>query len=476
MNTFSRISCLVALGGLAAVLAGCASVGPDYEPPAFDDLPEAWSTPALPEVAEALSPTNGWLTLADPVLDDLLADVRARNCTLAAASATFDALAARYGASRAAYFPQLNAQGTVGLDRQTQWAHGAGVEVPDNPGGLYSLGLSMGWELDLWGRVRRSVEAARAEMDAGAEDVRDALISLQAQAALQYLVVRTAQARLQCARENIELQENTLKLAQDRFDAGLTGELDVRQGEMNLAATRASVPQLQASLEEALANLCVLTGHAPGGLEALREPASIPQPPDGAVPQSLPADVLRRRPDVRRAERQLAAQTAAIGIAKADLYPRLSLSGDFSFTSTDAGKFFTGDATDYTLGPALSWPIFSAGRIRNNIRAQEAQTRAVLATYRGTILSALAECETALANYASEHLRAAHLAEARDAARASVLLSEELYRSGLADFQNVLDMQRQLTSYEDALASSRGQLAAALVSILRAFAIAPPAP
>ena len=252
-----------------------------------------------------------------------------------------------------------------------------------------------------------------------------------------------------------------------RFEAGLTGELDVRQAEMNLAATTAQVPTLKAGIEQALNGLCGLTGRLPGGLEALREPA--PVPAADTLPGILPADLLRRRPDIRSAERRLAAQTAKIGVAQADYYPQLALNGTFALAATDAGEFGKKASQDYGIGPSLTWAIFTAGKVRHHVKAEEAAARAARADYEQTVLAAFGECEDALAALANDGERLAALREAVTAAEQTAALVDELYRTGLTDFQGVLDAQRQLAQYQDALAQSLGQSAADLVAAYKAF-------
>ena len=457
-----RCACL----GLASLLggAGCLSVGPDYRAPETA-APEAWRTPAG-ESPETL--TEWWKVFNDPALEALVGEVRAQNKDLAAAVARMDAYAAAVGMARADLFPAVGAQGAAGWDRQSERVHvPEAYEATDNPGWLYQAGFSASWELDLWGRVRRSVEAARGQLDASLEDVRHLQVMLQAQVAAEYVELRMNQRRRTYAQENIELQAETLQVVRGRFDAGLTGELDVRQAEMNLAATTAQVPALESQIEKSLNALCVLTGKLPGALEALREPG--PVPAATALPGLLPVELLRRRPDIRSAERALAAQTAKIGVAKADYFPALALNGTFALAATDGGELFTSAAQDFTVGPSLTWAIFNAGKIRNHVRAEEASTRAALAAYEQTVLAAYQECETALAAYGNEAKRLAALRDAAKAAEQSVELVNELYRSGLANFQNVLDMQRQLSSYQDAQAQSLGQSAANLVAVYKAF-------
>ena len=256
-------------------------------------------------------------------------------------------------------------------------------------------------------------------------------------------------------------------MVQDRFKAGLTGELDVRQAEMNLAATTSMVPSLKSETTSALNALCVLTGLLPGSLEDLRVAGKVPAA--SVLPGILPAELLRRRPDIRSAERSLAAQTAKIGMAKADFLPKLALNGTFSLVASESGDWFTSGAQNYSVGPSLTWAVFTAGKVRSRVRSEEAATRAALAAYEQAVLTAYQECEDALAAFANESSRLASLRTAVEAAEKSVELVLELYRSGLVNFQNVLDVQRQLSQYQDALAQSMGLSAKSLVSVYKAF-------
>ena len=454
--------------GLAAGLfllgGGCLSVGPDYQRPETA-VPEAWRG-VTGESDETMA--EWWTVFGDPALEGLVADVRANNRDLAAAVARMEGYAASLGMARADYFPTAAGQGAAEYDRQSERVHTPPeYAATDNPDWLYQAGFSMSWELDLWGRVRRSMEAARGQLEASEEDVRNVQVMLQAETAAVYIRLRTLQQQLEYARRNIELQQETLKVVKGRFEAGLTGELDVRQAEMNLAATTAQVPTLKAGIEQALNGLCGLTGRLPGGLEALREPA--PVPAADTLPGILPADLLRRRPDIRSAERRLAAQTAKIGVAQADYYPQLALNGTFALAATDAGEFGKKASQDYGIGPSLTWAIFTAGKVRHHVKAEEAAARAALADYEQTVLAAFGECEDALAALANDGERLAALREAVTAAEQTAALVDELYRTGLTDFQGVLDAQRQLAQYQDALAQSLGQSAADLVAAYQAF-------
>ena len=448
----------------AMLAGGCLTVGPDYAAPEAA-TPEAWLAPAG-DSAETLE--QWWKVFGDPALESLVEEVRAGNRDLAAALARMDAYAASYGMARADYFPEVAGQAGAGWDRQSERVHvPEAYEATDNPAWLYQGGFTMSWELDLWGRVRRSVESARGQLEASQEDCRNLQVMLLAQAASEYVQLRTLQKRLAYAEENIALQEETLKVVKGRYDAGLTGELDVRQAEMNLAATRAQVPTLRSGVASAMNALCLLAGRLPGSMDALAAGGEVPAATE--LPGLLPAELLRRRPDVRSAERKLAAQTAKIGVAKADFFPKLALNGTFALASTYGSDFASTAAQDFNAGPTLSWAIFNAGKIRNHVRAEEAATRAALADYERTVLAAYGECEDALAAYANEGERLASLREAVDAAEKTVGLVGELYRSGLVDFQGVLDSQRQLSQYQDPLAQSMGQSAAGLVSVYKAF-------
>ena len=451
---------------LPLVLAGCISVGPDYEAPDVP-VPDAWRNAPEAGEAGAASATAGWWTVfGDPALDAIVERVHADNLTLASSVATMEAYAAQLNMERAGYFPAVAASGQTGEDRQSEVLH-AETEYPDNPAWLYNAGLSFSWELDLWGRVRRSVEAARGQLEASEEDLRGTRLSLEASAVSEYITLRTLQRRIAYAEHNLDLQEESLKLARGRFDAGLVSELDVHQAEMNLAYTRSTIPSLKAAVESTLNNLCVLVGALPGALDDLSAPAPVPFAAD--LPDVVPADLLRRRPDVRAAERRFASSTAAIGVAKGDLYPKFSLNGQFALSTTYSDKFFDQAAQSYFIGPAFSWDIFTAGKIRNNVRAKEAAARGALADYRNTVLGAFAECESAFASWRGNVRKLDALQETVEAAGKSVELAENLYRNGLTDFQNLLDMQQQLTQYEDAYAQAQGSVASALVDIHKAL-------
>ena len=464
----SRARCLAA-AALLPLIAGCLSVGPDFRAPEWDG-PEAWSATNAPVASPLPDGAPWWSVFGDPVLDALEAELLEQNLSLAAAVARLDSAAAQLGATRAGLAPSADLSASAAYDRQSGEVHGSGSKVPDNPDWLFRPGASFSWELDFWGRVRRSVEAASADLASAAQDVRDARRLLAAQLATSYISLRTYQTRLDYARKNATLQADTLELVRARRDAGLNGDLDLRQAEMNLASTRAGIPPLEAQIDSTLNSICTLLGRPPGSKEELREPAPVPLPDDAALPASLPADLLRNRPDVAAALANFHAAVARIGAAKAELYPRVSLGGSFVFAATGTDNLFKDNAQNYSVGPSIQWPVFSAGRLRSQVRAKESSARAAEARFREAVLSAVAECETALSSrrHAVEVLD--DLRAAATAAEEAAKLSDSLYRTGLTDFQNVLDMQRQLASTRDALAQGVGAAASALVDVWKAFA------
>ncbi len=461
MKYFSIPQCLLAAAA-PALLVGCISLGPDFKAPEWDG-PEAWSgdtasTAVLPDGAP------WWSVFNDPVLDALETELLDQNPSLAAAVARLDASAAALGMARAGWAPSVSLSGSASYDRQP------GEKTDSNPDWYYKPGASLSWELDFWGRVRRSVEAAAADLAASEQDLLDSRRLLAAQLASSYISLRTAQARLAYARENVELQSDTLELVRSRCEAGLNPDLDLRQAEMNLATTRASIPSLEAEIDSDLNSIAALVGAWPGSQEALREPAPIPLPDEAALPAALPADVLRNRPDVAAALHDFHAAVARIGAAKAEMFPKVSINGSFAFTSNDTGNLFKETSQSYSIGPSIEWPIFTAGKLRNQVRSYEASARAAEADFRNAVLSAAAECESALSSRRAAAAALGDLHDAVTAAGQAVDLVDTLYRNGLTDFQNVLSMQQQLASNQDSLAQGIGSAADALVGVWKSFA------
>jgi NodT family efflux transporter outer membrane factor (OMF) lipoprotein len=455
------------LAGMLGLLlmAGCMAVGPDYRPPEVG-ISETWQQGGDP----ALVPTRAvnrrwWAAFKDPLLDGLVAQVETNNLDVRQSIARVREARANLGVARGTWWPEANAEGSAIRQRTSENGlnSGGGTET------LYGAGLDASWELDLFGRIGRSVESARADYQASEEDRGDVLISMQAELARTYFDMRTFQARLAAAEGNISSQQQVLKLTQSRFKNGLATGLDVAQAEQVLAASQAEVPPLRVGLTQAINTLAVLLGQTPGSLpEELGRPAPIPVPPP-RVAIGVPADLLRQRPDIRRAERQLAAQTARIGVATADLYPRLSLSGTFAFEAIDAGDLLQGGSKAFGFGPTLRWLLFDGGRVRAQIAVEDARTEQALLAYEQTVLNALNEVENTLSQYLNQRTRQAALDRSVQAAQRALRLATRLYRDGLVDFQNVLDAQRALFDNENQQAAARGNTSIFLVQLYKAL-------
>ncbi|NDY71521.1 TolC family protein [Desulfobacter hydrogenophilus] len=451
---------------LGFLLAGCAVVGPNYVAP-DPGVPKGWNT-ALPNGLTATPPdartlAGWWSTFKDPELTKLIERAVAGNLDLGLGRARVREARARRGIARADGFPTINVSGAatrVGTSSETD----LGTEND-----LYDAGFDAGWEIDLFGRVRRSVEAAGASLEASQEGLHDVMVSLLAEVALNYVEVRSFQTRLSLAEANQRTQEQTYGMVVTRSQTGLTSNLDLEQARYNLEETRSQIPLLQVGLEQAKNRLAVLVGQNPGSLkDELAERKTIPMPfPKIAV--GVPADVLRRRPDIRKAERELAAQTARIGAATALLYPRFTLSGSIGLEALSVAAMLEKESGTFDLGPSFQWNLFDAGRIRQNIEVQNAIQEQALIRYEASVLKALAEVEDTLTGYAEEQVRQRSLKAASGAAQRAVGLAEDQYQSGLTDFQNVLNGQRALLSLQDQLAQSQGAVTSHLISLYKAL-------
>jgi NodT family efflux transporter outer membrane factor (OMF) lipoprotein len=364
--------------------------------------------------------------------------------------------------AKADLFPTLDATGSANWSRSNKDT-GSG-KTSD----LFAATFDAGWELDIFGGVRRSVEAAEADLQANYEDLRNVLVSLIGEVVLNYIEVRTFQTRLTVAEANLEAQNETYQLTLWRYQAGLSDGLAVQQARYNLENTRSQIPTLHIGLEEAMNRLAGLLGEQPGKVHTeLEERKPTPIPPF-EVAIGVPADVLRRRPDVRRAEREIAAQAARVGVATADLYPKFTLSGSIGLEALSLSNPSSGTWT-LSGGPRITWAIFKAGAIRQNIEAQSALQEQYLIAYEAAVLSALEEVENALVAYAEEQHRRDDLRKAMEAAQKAVELAQHKYNAGLTDFSNVLDAQRSLLSFQDQVAQSDGTVTSNLVRLYKAL-------
>lgn len=461
----------VSLALLTLLVTGCA-VGPDYRAP--DPVtPDSWN--ALPEQGvrnksdDASSLAAWWTAFEDPLLSELIEQALADNKTLEQARARVMEARARRGAAAGSFFPSIDA--SAGASR-TKFDERVAVPedgfVARNDRELYTGGLDASWELDLFGRQRRAFEAATATLGASEAELRDALVTLLGDVAVNYTAVRTAQARLAFAERNLAAQSELLEITRWRAEAGLATVLDVEQAETSYQQTRAQLPSLQSSLTQALNRLAVLTGQVPGALhERLSVRGPIPTAPSEIV-AGVPADVVRRRPDIRAAERRLAAQSAQVGVATAALYPSLSLSGSIGLQSLSASDLLDGSQTD-RVGLSLRIPIFAGNALRQNLRAQYAVLDQAFAAYEAVVLAAFEEVENALTAWVNEQQRREALLLGVDAARRARELALVQYNSGLVDFQTVVTADRQLISLEDSLAVNEGELTSSLIRLYKAL-------
>jgi multidrug efflux system outer membrane protein len=468
MNALSKTIAILTVrlyGPLTVVVVAGCTVGPDYVRP-DNSLPATWHSELMDGLTgKPIDPNtlaSWWTRLGDPQLSGLIERAVAGNLDLAAARSRVRESRARRSAVRGVLFPTLNSAGSVTSSR-TDTNVGA-----DTSGTVYSASFDAGWEMDVFGGVRRSIEAANADLQASEEDLHDVLVSLLAETALNYVEVRTFQARLASAEASLATQNETYELTRWRSEAGLEDELAMYQARYNLENTRSQIPTLRTGLEQAMNRLAVLLGETPGNLAGeLVEPQAIPVPP-AEVAVGVPAGVVRHRPDVRRAERELAAQTARVGVATANLYPQLTLNGSIGLETLSLSDPSSPRTQTVSGGPRFSWAIFDP-TVRPNIEVQSALQEQALLQYRATVLNSLEEVEDALVQYAREQQRRDNLRQATEAARAAADLAQDKYQAGLTDFSNVLDAERSLLSFQDQLAQSNGTVTSNLIRLYKAL-------
>jgi efflux transporter, outer membrane factor (OMF) lipoprotein, NodT family len=404
-----------------------------------------------------------WNSLGDDVLTHLIFISLQNNRDLEVARSRVNEARAALGVSKADLLPWL--------DSVNSWTNADGSDNSTAPGSanIYRLGIDASWEIDIFGGQRQKVRAAEGDLAAAYADLHNAWVSLSSEVALNYLNLRTLQARLDIARQNLSLQTDTLELLQSQYDSGLTDALALNQAKYTVEQTKATIPPLQEGIETSMNALAILCGTVPGSLEELLGKAlPIPQV-DPANLVGIPAEALRRRPDIQSAEMQLLAQTARKKSAKTDLYPKLNLIGSIGLESLSTGSLFSSDSYGFSFGPRITWPIFHGGAIRKNIEVQTAREEQLLAAYEGTVLRAVAEVRNALAADTQERQRNEALRRGVEAARTAVDVAEDKYRNGLSDFNNVISAQAALLSLQDQYMTSEGQLTSNVVQLFKAL-------
>ncbi|WP_426013038.1 efflux transporter outer membrane subunit [Caulobacter sp. DWR2-3-1b2] len=455
----------VQLGLFASMtlLSACA-VGPDYKTPVtapvvLQNAPAATYSAAQPEA-------DWWKLFGDPVLDGLVSQALAGNLDLKVAVARVDEARALFKDARLDQLPRVTASGGYQKsDQQQPGSNGERVE-----GETYTGGFDAGWEIDLFGRVRRGVESARAEAGAAKADLRDAQVTIAAEVARNYLELRGAQARLAVANRNLETQRETVRLTKVRYDAGAGSPIDVASAQARLNATEAVIPALITAEKRANYRLCVLTGQRPGALDAtlVVQNAEV-TPLITALPIGDATDLLRRRPDVQAAERRLAAQTAKVGVATADLFPRVRVTGFIGFLSGSAGGFGNSASQAWSVAPTVSWPALDLGGAHQRLKAAQARNDASLAVYDQTVLGALEDLENALVGYRQQQAQLVSLTNQAAASRRAAELARIQYKEGGIDFLVLLDAERTLLAAEDSLTVAETGVNTNVVAICKAL-------
>ncbi|QSQ25260.1 efflux transporter outer membrane subunit [Pyxidicoccus parkwayensis] len=460
--------------GVLSALAGC-SVGPKFKKPEAT-VPHEWSTQGDPRIStQAATETAWWKTFGDPTLDRLVELAYQQNLPLQIAGLRIVEARAQLGVLTGQQYPQVQvavASGNaVGVSENSP-------NVPDIPGFDrryldYQVGFDAVWELDFWGKYRRGVEAGTAGLLASVADYESGVVSLTAEVARTYVAIRTVEVLIAQAEENVRIQEEGLKIAESRFRNGATSELDVAQASTLLESTRASIPRLQVGLEQSHNALSTLLGQPTGAVEALLAgPKQIPVAP-ATVAVGMPAEILRRRPDVRSAELIAAAQCARIGIAEAELYPSFTIVGSIGLEASNAASasanLFSLNSLVYSIGPRIVWPFLNYGRLKNGVRVEDARFQQLLVNYRNTVLRAAQEVTDALSGFVYAQQALTFEQAAVKSAERAVELSMVQYREGAVDYQRVLDAQRSLLEQQYNLVQASSSIATNLVALYKAL-------
>jgi outer membrane protein, multidrug efflux system len=470
---YMTIACL-------AAVAGC-MVGPNYHRPSVD-LQHKWVAPEAANSSTAAMlgvptsrpstiqpggdlPEKWWTTLGDATLNSLVDRAIRSNLDLRAAAARMRQARAQWAGAKAGLFPTAN----VGAGYDYEHNYGPLFPAETTDYNFYAAGFDATWELDVFGGTRRAIEEAGDSLQAQAEARRDVLVSLIAEVCLDYVELRTAQQRAAIATDNLRIARDSLSLAQRLRAAGVVGDLDVTRAQAEVTLTAANLPAFDIEAKQSIHALGVLLGESPDRLLAELSPAGpIPRPPQ-KVPVGLPSGLLRRRPDVRRAERELAAATASIGVAESDLYPKFTLTGDFGVGATDTSTLFNWSSRYVGIGPSARWLLFDAGRVLANVDSQRAVREELLADYQQTILVAVRDVEDAAVAFQREQDSRDLYRQTVEANAETVRIANDQYANGLIGFLTVLDAERSLFASEDSLAVSNGAISLDLVALYKAL-------
>jgi len=459
------------VASLALLCVGC-MVGPNYRrpdvvtPPSFGELAPAAPAAGRSNAVEGGTPTAWWTTFDDELLTSLVTRVAQQNLTLQQAEARVREARASRRITGANLWPQVEATGSYTRERTSK--NGLSLGGAGKMLNVFQAGFDANWEVDVFGGNRRAVEAADASVEAAEDDRNAVLVSLLGEVGFDYVTYRSLQQRIALANQNLAVQQQTLDLTRRLFAAGLAPELDVLRAAAQVDTTASTIPILEQQAAQAMHAMSVLIGEPPMTLrDELATVGPIPKPP-AQVAIGLPSELLLRRPDVARSERQLAAQTAEIGVATRDLFPRFFITGAASLQSIRASDFFDWQSRALSIGPSMAWPIFSGGRIRGNIQLQTATQQELLAGYKSTVLQALQDVEDALVAFSNEQAARARLEEAVRANERAAELARQAYAQGLTDFLTVLVADQSVFNSQDSLAQTERDVALELVALYKA--------
>jgi outer membrane protein, multidrug efflux system len=461
--TFATLIALIAVAALVAALTGCA-VGPNYVKPTAPVVPQFAGANDGPYSGEDVG-ASFWRQFRDPTLDRLMDQALMENHDLRIALGNLIETRAERREAQFDLAPTVTASGGYTKER---------FPAVDSPTGepltqrFYDAGFDAFWELDFFGRTRRNIEARSAEVQGAEASLRDAQVSVTAEVARTYFELRGEQARFAVAWRNVENQRATLQLTQARLEAGRSTELDTARAQAQLSATLSTLGPLEAAIARSIHRLSVLTGQQPGALRELLPAQELPALPQIAAVGD-PAGLLRRRPDIRVAERQLAASTALVGVAIADLFPKVTFTGSFSYAAAEPGQLGTAASRGYTIGPGISWAAFDLGRVRARVAGSRAHADVTLAAYEQTVLRALEETENALITHARTRDSLGDAAAAAAASQTAARIARTRYEGGMVDFLDVLDAERTQLADEDRLVQSRTDAATSLVAVYKAL-------
>ncbi len=458
--------------------AGCTKVGPDFEAPVVPEE-QTWIEESDPKIDKGpVDNASWWRVFNDPVINELVAKAYIENLTLQTAGLRVLEARARLGIAIGDQYPQVQ-EANGGLSGNRLSRNAANSAGANRSFSSASVGLDASWEIDFWGKFQRAIESADAQLGATVAGYDDVLVTLTADVVNSYILMRAAEEQIHFAEQNVKIQTKGLALAQAKYENGATSKLDVAQALALLNNTKARIPGFETDRRQAQNALAVLLGTTPRQLPAvLKKPGKIPSPPK-EVAIGIPAELIRRRPDIRQAEMSAAAQSAQIGIAQADLYPRFSLAGMIGFETSGGGSvqsnnadltdLFDSDSFGTSIGPSFTLPLFNYGRITNNVRAQDARFQQLLTSYQNQVLEAYAEVENGLVGFLRALEQAQFYSESVKALQEAVVLSLIQYQEGESTYERVLDSQGNLVNVEDDWVESRSSAAQNLIATYKAL-------